>query len=159
MNIRDVHNYLTGTVLASLAITAPYALTVQKAWKFIPPANQGLAALPVTISTYQLEQVYFKPAFLEQQYAIRIQLFAAPAAMQTDEGADIASAFLDALVTALSAHQSLGTNVSVIRGLRGGPGGAGGPETLTVLSWAGVSYVGLDLYLDVTLKTAAVHAA
>jgi hypothetical protein len=156
MNIRDTHAYLV-TLIGGLSITAPVAKTMGKAWKFTPPTNTSLAELPATICTYQLERVDFKPSFLEEQFSIHIQLFAGLAAAEGDIAADIASAFLEALILALSSRQTLGGNVAVIRGMRGGGSGPGGPETLVVLPWGGVGYVGLDLYLEVTLKTAKEH--
>lgn len=159
MNIRDTHSYLV-TLLQGLSITAPVSLTVKKAWKFTPPARVALGDLPCAISGYQLTAVRFLPAFLEQDYTVHIQLFIAPATAEQDQSEDIASAFLDALITSLSGHQRLNGNVSVIRALRGaGVNNSGGAETLTLLEWASIGYVGLDLFLDLTLKQTAGHVA
>ena len=153
MNIRSVHADLV-TRLATLAITEPVPATIKKVFKYVPSLSKTITDYPCVFLTYELQQVWFRSAFLEQEYAIHIQLFAGRAEPEQDVTADIASAFLDALVTKLSASQRLGNTVSVIRGLRGST-----PDTLTGLQWAGVGFVGLDLFLDVTLKTTAVHAA
>ena len=152
MNIRSVHADLV-TRLATLAITAPYAAQVKRVYKYTPPMGRAITDYPCVILTYQLTGVKFLSAFLEQEYTIHVQLFAAKAAPEQDVAADVASAFLDALVTKLSLSQRLGNTVSVIRGLRGDP------ETMVRMEWAGVDFIGLDLFLDVTLKTTAEHAA
>lgn len=153
MDIRSVHADLV-TRLETLAITQPYATDIKKVYKYVPSLSKALADYPAIFLTYELTQVWFRPAFLEQEYSIHLQLFAGRIETEQDVASDVASAFLDALVTKLSTSQRLGNTVSVIRGLRGAT-----PDTLTGLQWAGVGFVGLDLFLDVTLKTAAVHAA
>ena len=152
MDIRSVHADLV-TRLETLAITAPYAAEIKRVYKYVPSLSRAIGDYPCIFLTYELTQVKFLPAFLEQEYTIHIQLFAGRAEPEQDVTADIARAFLDALVTKLSASQRLGNTVSVIRGLRGAT-----PDTLTGLTWAGVGFVGLDLFLDVTLKTTAEHA-
>jgi hypothetical protein len=153
MNIRSVHADLV-TRLATLEITAPVPATIKKVFKYVPALSKSITDYPCIFLTYELTQVWFRPSFLEQEYTVHIQLFAGRIETEQDVAADIASAFLDALVTKLSTSQRLGNTVSVIRGLRGAA-----PDTLTGLQWAGVGFVGLDLFLDVTLKTTAVHAA
>jgi len=153
MNIRDVHADLV-TRLATLSITEPVTSEIKRVYKYVPALSKAVADYPCVFLTYELTQVWFKSAFLEQEYTIHIQLFAGKVATEQDVAADIASAFMEALVQKVSLSQRLGGTVSVIRGLRGAS-----PDTLTKLEWAGVGFVGLDLFLDVTLKTAASHAA
>ena len=153
MNIREVHADLV-TRLATLAITEPVASSIKRVYKYVPALSKAITDYPCIFLTYELTQVLFRPAFLEQEYTVHIQLFAGRAEAGQDVSADIASAFLDALVQKLSQSQRLGGTVSVIRGLRGAS-----PDTLAGLSWAGAGFVGLDLFLDITLKTAMEHAA
>ena len=153
MNIRDVHADLV-TRLATLAITAPVASQIQRVYKYVPALSTAITDYPCIFLTYELTAARFPPSFLEQDYTVHIQLFAGRVEIEQDIASDIASAFLEALVTKVSQSQRLGNTVSVIRGLRGAT-----PDTLAGLQWAGVGFVGLDLFLDVTLKTAASHAA
>ncbi len=153
MDIRSVHADLV-TRLATLTITAPVASSVKRVYKYVPALSKAVTDYPCIFLTYELTKVRFLPAFLEQDYTIHIQFFAGKVVPEQDVAADIASAFLDALVLKLSNSQRLGGTVSVIRELRGAS-----PDTITRLDWAGVAFVGLDLFLDVTLKTAASHAA
>ena len=153
MDIRSVHADLV-TRLATLEITEPYAAEIKRVYKYVPSLSRAIGDYPCFFLTYELTQVKFLSAFLEQDYTIHLQLFVGKVEPEQDVAADVASAFLDALITKLSQSQRLGNTVSVIRGLRGAA-----PDTLTGLTWAGVSFVGLDLFLDVTLKTTAEHAA
>jgi hypothetical protein len=153
MDIRSVHADLV-TRLATLAITAPATASIKRVYKYVPKLSKAITDYPCIFLTYGLEQVLFMPSFTEQQYTIHIQMFIGKVEAEQDISADVASAFLDALVTKLSQSQRLGGTVSVIRGLRGSS-----PDTLTGLEWADVDFVGLDLFLDVTLKTAMEHAA
>lgn len=153
MNIRDTHAALAA-LLETLTITEPLALGIRKAWKFVPPSNNAVVDLPCTFSKYELKKVVFGPALLQRQYAINIQLLAGKADMQGDIASDIASAFCEALVQKLLENQRLSGTVANIIGLRGAS-----PDTLTTLNWAGLPFVGLDLYLDVLLSDTAVGAA
>jgi hypothetical protein len=151
--IRDVHSYLQ-TLLGAIAVTDPVSTGITRVYKFVPKARAALGDLPCAILTYEQEPVLFKPAFLHKPYRIHIQVFVAKAEAEADQSADIASAILDKIILALSASQNLNGTVSVIRQFRGAS-----PETLTVLEWAGTGYVGLDLYLEVTITEAGNHAA
>lgn len=155
MDIRSAHDYLA-TLLASLTITEPVAAQIKRSWKFIPPANYAIqrADLPCTFSSYELKGVVFGPAILKRQYSLHIQLLTGQAEMQGDIASDIASAFGESLIQALIQHQRMNGTVSVINDLRGAS-----PDTLTALSWAGESFIGLDLYLDVLLTDVINNAA
>lgn len=151
MDIRSLHSYLA-TILETLAITQPYAITLQKAWKFVPPVSASIADLPCVFSTYELKPVIFHSGLLHRQYAINMQLIAGKMMPEADVSCDIASSFLEALITKLSGDQLLGGNVTVINGLRGAT-----PDTLTRFEFGKQSYVGLDLFLDITMSSAANH--
>lgn len=149
--IRDVHTYLQ-TMLEGISITDPVATGIVRTYKFIPKSRAALGDLPCALLTYEQQRIEFRPALLMKPYAIRIQVFVARATAEADQSADIASALLDEIIQALSASQTLGGTVSVIRSFRGAA-----PETLTALEWAGNVYVGLDLYLEVTITAAGNH--
>jgi hypothetical protein len=153
MNIRATCAYLA-TLLEGLEITDPMPARIKRCWRFIPPARMAIADFPCAMLGYELQAVHFGSAIRQKNYSIHIQLLAGRAEVEADIAADIASAFLEALHDALSSHQRLGGTASVIRELRGAS-----PETLTVLEWAGVAFVGLDLFLEVTLAEARVNAA
>lgn len=142
------------TLIGGLEITAPYARTVPKVWPFPPPRDKTLAETPCAILGYEQRPVVFGPAILHKPYSIHIQFFAGRSDAELDVRAAIAAEFNDKLITALSGSQLLGGTVSVINGLRGEV-----PESLVVLNWNNVGYVGLDLWLDVTIVQAASHAA
>jgi hypothetical protein len=78
-------------------------------------------------------------------YTIRMQLVIDDA--DQDHAADIASSYMNALITAQNSDVQLDGSCqqSILRG---------GDPTLAVLSWAGRDYIGLDLFLDVELKSA-----
>ena len=64
-----------------------------------------------------------------------------------DQAADIASSYMNAFITAHNADIQLGGSATLTT-LRGGD------PTLAVLNWAGIDYVGLDLFLDAEIKDA-----
>jgi hypothetical protein len=152
MAIRDVHTAI-GTLLDAITITSPVTSGIERVYKFTPPASQMLMDIPCVLLTYEQEPVLFKPGLMMKPYSIHIQVMVMEATMEADVGADMASEFLEKIILALSGDQTLGGTVSVIRAFRGGS-----PETVTVLEWGNKPFVGLDLYLDVTLTTATVHA-
>lgn len=152
MAIRAVHTALQ-TLLGSLSITSPSSISMARVYKFTPPARVALADLPCAILTYEQQPVLFKPALLMKPYSIHIQVFFKKASVEADVSADVASEFLEKIIQALSGDMTLGDSVSVIRQFRGAA-----PETLTILEWAGEPYVGLDLFLEVTLTESKVHA-
>lgn len=153
MNILDLHQYLAATFLPGIAITDPVSESIARAYTTLPKEGEALTDLPcVMMPTFELQAVDFKSAFIEERYAIRLQVFVKPVEAEQGIAAQMAAAFVTAIGLKLSDTQRLGGNVSVIRGLRGER------ETLTGLVWAGVPYVGADLWLDVTLKQSKAHS-
>lgn len=154
MNILDVHQYLAATLLPTLAITDPVTSSIQKVYPMTPDVDRALTDIPCVIMPgFELQAIHFNSAYLEQLYAIHLQFLVRRAEVEQGIGAQMAAAYIDALASALSGAQRLGGTVSVIRGLRGER------ETVASLSWAGVAFVGLDLWLDVTLKQTKEHSA
>ena len=153
MNIRDTVSALV-TLLESVTITDPKATTIKKVYRFPPDMGTALTMLPCAILTYEQQPVRFLPALMMKPYVIRIVLFVGQASSQAETHADTASALLDAIITTLSENQRLDNTVGVIREFRGAS-----PDTIVLLDRNGIGYVGLDLYLEVTLNSAANHAA
>ena len=154
MNIVDVHQYLAATFFPGIAITDPEIASIQKAYPMTPDLDAALTDIPCVIMPgFELQAVMFHSAFIEERYAVRAQVFVKRAEVQQSIGAQMAASFLTAIGLALSSHQRLGQTASLVRGLRGER------DTLVSLTWAGVSYIGLDLWIDITLKTSKEHAA
>lgn len=156
-SIRDAHSYLSASILNGLAITAPYSKTIKKAWKFIPPARVALADTPCAFSTFALRPVQFKSGFIHKRYTIHIQVAVGPAETDADQLADMAAAFLEAIITKLAESKTtmtLGGNINgFIQELRGAE-----PETVVTLQWGGIGYIGLDLFLDIDIDQVAGYA-
>lgn len=153
MNILDVHQYLAETFLPGITITDPVALSIARAYKMVPDVQHTLAELPcVMVTGHTLERSAFKPAWIQQEFAVQMDLFVRKSSVEQGMAAEISAAFQHAIAIKLSDTQKLGGTVSVIRGLRS--------ELMPArLEWAGVSYTGATLLLDVTLTTSKEHAA
>ncbi len=152
-DIRTVHTNLV-TLLEGLSIAQPHAAELVKAWKYTPPRNQAITDYPCAFTTFEQRPITFHSGLLHKPYTLHIQLLAGRADVEGDLAADVAAAFLEALIQALSADITLGGSVSLVHVLRGET-----PETLVALPWAGQLFIGLDLYLEVTITEAANHAA
>ena len=156
MNILDVQEYLADTLLPAVAITDPMVESIKRAYATVPDARMALAVadLPCAMMpTHELQTAGFKSGFLGPMYAIKLQVFIAPATMEQGHSARMAHAFEAAIIAKCSGAMRLGGNVSLIRDVRGER------ETVAVLEWAGIPYVGLDMWIDVTLKEAKAHSA
>lgn len=158
MNIRAVHTALAD-IIKDLEITEPVPMDVKRVWPYVPAMNQSLVSgdIPTAIVTHDMTGTKFYPnGQVEQNFDMHVQFFAASSSMQASTGAEIANAFLDELVTALSAHQRLESAVSVVRDLRGSSVTGG---TVTLLEWNGDGFVGLDLIIPVTLRDTRTRSA
>lgn len=154
MNIFDVHDYLAETFLPGIAITEPVAASIVRAYATVPDMGRAISDLPcVMLPTHELQGVDFKSAFLEKRYAVNVQVFIKRVDVEQSLSARMASAFEDAIILKCSDTLRLGGNASVIRGVRGER------ETLVRLEWAGEAFVGLDMWIDVTLKQTKTHSA
>ncbi len=152
-NIRAVHDYLV-TLLEGITITEPVATSINRAYKYSPASNRGITDLPCALLGFQLEEVDFQPGLLTKHWAIGIQVLVGRADADLDMKADIASEFLEKIIQALSDHLKLGGTVKAVQEFRGAS-----PATVTLLEFAGVGYVGLDLSLKFTISEAKEHAA
>lgn len=154
MTIAALIDYLAGTFLPSVAITSPQAAEIQHVYKLMPDSSRMIDVWPSAILNYELQGTIFHPNFLERQYAVHVQLLVAPVSAGQQLASEMAVAFDEALALALSDEMRLGGNVSVVRGYH-----SDSPDAIVRLTWGGASFVGLDVYLDVTLKTGKVHSA
>lgn len=144
--IRDVHTALA-TLVEGLSITDPVTLAMGAVWPYVPPARQVIIP-PAAVITHNLTNCEFGTnGTVIHKYDMHVQLFAAEAAAVLDEGADVANAFLDELITAISAQITLGGAVQVVQNVRG----AGGAGTLVLLTWGTKTFVGLDVVIPITL--------
>ena len=107
--------------------------------------SSALPDTPCFLNTWTLTSQELDISLRILFYTIRMQLIVHDS--DQDRAADIASSYMNAIITAQNADVTLdgAVNQSILRG---------SDPTLGVLSWAGVDYIGLDLLLDVELKAA-----
>ena len=143
----DIRTALTNlvTLQEGLSITAPVSSSIKRAYKYTPPQSSSLPDTPCVLNTWSLTSQELDISLRILFYTIRMQLIVHDS--DQDRAADIASSYMNAIITAQNADVTLGgsVNQSILRG---------SDPTLGVLSWAGVDYIGLDLLLDVELKAA-----
>lgn len=126
-----------------LSIDDPIEQTVKAVYKYFPSRNNAAPARPFWMNTWTLRAQRRQSNGWDQvDYTVRSQLCVDDASL--DRAADIATAFGDALMDALDRDITLngGTARHDLRGA---------DPTLALLEWSGKTYVGLDLYIDLTL--------
>jgi len=133
------------TLQESLSITAPISSSILRAYKYMPPMASALPDTPCFLNNWTLQNQELDVGLRILFYTVRMQLVVLDA--DQDQAADIASSYMNALITAQNADVQLGgsCNLTVLRG---------GNPTLAVLNWAGIDFIGLDLFMDVELKAA-----
>jgi len=143
----DIRTVMTNVVSLQegLSITAPISSSILRAYKYMPPMASGLPDTPCFMNSWTLQNQELDIGLRILIYTVRMQLAVLDA--DQDVAADIASSYMNALITAQNADIQLGGSC-VLSTLRGGD------PTLAVLSWAGQDFIGLDLILDVELKDA-----
>lgn len=144
MDIRTVMGAVV-TLQESLSITAPVSSSIKRAYKYTPPMSSSLPDTPCFFNSWTLQNQELDIGLRILFYTVHMQL--AVLDSDQDQAADIASSYMNALITAHNADVQIGDTVTLSQ-LRGGD------PTLAVLSWAGTDYIGLDLFLDVELKDA-----
>lgn len=148
MNIRDVITAVAG-YQSAIAITSPLALTVAKVWPYFPPQSVAIADSPAFINEWIFDhEDRITNGVRSQYYTDHMQLLVYDA--DSNVAADIATAFMEKIVDAFDAHERLGGNTVAFRTKLRGSGGGTRPTLFTV-TWAGFTFVGLDLFLDVEL--------
>ena len=143
----DIRTVMTNvvTLQESLSITAPISSSILRAYKYMPPMASALPDTPCFLNNWTLQNQELDISLRVLFYTIRMQLIVHDS--DQDRAADIASSYMNALITAHNADVQLGGSctMTVLRG---------GNPTLAVLNWAGQDYIGLDLFLDVEIKDA-----
>ncbi len=133
------------TLQESLSITAPISSSIKRAYKYMPPMASALPDTPCFLNNWTLQNQELDVGLRILFYTVRMQLVVLDA--DQDQAADIASSYMNALITAHNADVQLGGSCTMTA-LRGGN------PTLAVLNWAGIDFIGLDLFMDVELKAA-----
>ena len=142
MDIRTVMAAVV-TLQESLSITAPISSSILRAYRFMPPMSSALPDTPCFFNSWTLQNQQLNISLRILSYTVRMQLAVLDA--DQDVAADIASSYMNALITAHNADIQLSGSCTLTT-LRGGD------PTLAVLNWAGQDFIGLDLFLDVELK-------
>ena len=148
MDIRsalDAIVYLQG----QLRITDPDAIDIVRVFKYFPDQNTVLKGqTPAWMNEWTLVSEERHSSMRIQSYQVHMQFLGYDA--QSSVAADIATAFMAELVDALDADVALkgeGTAPTVTQSsLRGGQ------PTLALLNRGRLSYIGLDLFLDLEMK-------
>ncbi|MCY4107885.1 MAG: hypothetical protein OXG11_02535 [Chloroflexi bacterium] len=144
MNIRAALGRLVA-IQGGLSITDPIAVSVGAAYKYVPRQSTTLPATPSWMNDWTLIREERHIDMRIQFYTVHMQLFVRDA--DQDQAADVASAFMEKTVEALDADVTLNGTVTR-QSLRGGE------PTLVSLERGGLSYIGLDLFLDLEMKEA-----
>ena len=144
MDIRTVMAAVV-TLQESLSITAPISSSILRAYRFMPPMSSALPDTPCFFNSWTLQNQQLNISLRILSYTVRMQLAVLDA--DQDVAADIASSYMNALITAHNADVQLSGSCTLTT-LRGGD------PTLAVLNWAGQDYIGLDLFLDIEIKDA-----
>ena len=142
MSLREVMGNIY-SIQRGLSISDPEPMVVKKVWKYVPPSNKTLTDVPCWMNTWDLDNAEWLPGNMrEVQYNINMKLAVGEATSGQDRLADIATAFWEETLKAFRNDVMLG-GTNRIQKLRGG-----GP-TLAVIEFGGMSYVGLNLWLDI----------
>jgi hypothetical protein len=127
----------------ALSITSPVTLAVKEAFKYIPPQTHNVVETPVWMNAWQLNDMSWLPGNQRMSsYSINMRLAAISAMVEQDRGADIATAFWEALIKALRNDVKLGGTIDQHKLRSQGP-------TLVVMEFGGKAYIGLDVWLDI----------
>jgi hypothetical protein len=151
MTLHGAVSWLAENVLQDLAVTVPVDKKIERVWKFPPTPNKALVDVPAAIITHEMQPLTLGSALLMIPMTLHVQIVAGR--VENEESAEIATALLDALITRIASTAqmvTLGGNVTVVNTIRGGQ--AVDTDTLVRLGWGKQQYVGLDLFIDVTMN-------
>lgn len=130
-------------IQAGLAITSPIVESIKRVYKYMPNQSESINDCPCFVNTWTLLPVLRMPSLRETEYDVRMWLVVKD--MNQSRAADIATAFMDQILTVFDTNLTLGGTVSHHDLM-------GGTPTLIGFDWAGGPYVGLDLHLHMYLK-------
>jgi hypothetical protein len=128
-----------------LSITSPIPATIKVAWLYYAPSSIGMVDVPFVMNSCSFTGIERTAGQFIRHYSIHTQLFAS-IDVDGNRAAEISGAFMVAYENAFGPHPTLNGLVTdqQIRG--------GSPTFPMSLEWAGVKAVGLDLFMDLTLK-------
>lgn len=135
------------TIEAALAITAPLALSVKRAYKFIPHQSSALPDLPCFMNDFTHIGTVVMESGRELQYRVGVTFAAGEATLEDDYSADIAAAFWQQALDIFGTKVDLGNTVTMAL-LRGDD------PTLAIIERGGYAYVGWNAFLDISIVEA-----
>lgn len=125
-------------------------IRVKRVYTYFPAANHTITDFPCFINQWEeTDTEYHSGGWISASATCHMQLFAGPAMANADIRAAQATAFYPKVLTAFAALKLGGWQPITIRSLRSG-------AIPSILEYAGVGYVGLDLFLDIYLQKAQV---
>jgi len=133
-----------------LSIADPIVASPHRAWKYMPAQEAVLPDGITWANVWTLTDISYQPSNQVEHYDVNVKLYIKDA--DVERAADIATAFYQAFLNALGQSLTLGGTVKSHEM-------HGGDPTLAGLSRGGMSYMGLDLHLLLTLETPTTFAA
>lgn len=145
MDISSVIEVVAG-MQGELAITDPISMTVKKVWPDFPPKSVAIADSPAAMNEWIFDREDRTTQGLrEQYYTDHMQYFFYDAGEA--QAAKIARSFMAAIVDMFDTSETLAGTCSWTK-LRGKGGNS---PLIFPITWAGHTFIGLDLFLDIRL--------
>ncbi len=132
-------------IQAAVEISDPDGVTVQRAWKYVPPQNTTVPETPCFMNDYTLRGEQRNPSQRVSMWTIRSQIYVQNADL--DEAADIATALFEQYRRDLGKDTNLSGNISGAAPIRGADptlGGIPGRE----------GYMIVECFMDFEIKEA-----
>lgn len=147
----DIRNALDRVIAVqgAMSISSPASIAALRAYKYVPARDSALPDTPCWFNSWSFVREERLIQLRRSFYSVRMQLAVHDADL--DRAADIATAFHVAAVADFSADVTLNGQVTNTEF-------RGGSPTLVRLDWAGMTYVGLDLFLDLVMEEAVTFA-
>lgn len=131
-------------------VATPFAKSIKRAFPYFPKSSIAVTDTPCFMNQWTAPQMTFGSAIMLGEFSVHMLLFCHDA--DTDRAAAIASAFYPKILQAFSTDIKLGGwSPATVRSIRGAD------PTLATNDFAGQSFVGLDLYLDLYLNKSALN--
>lgn len=147
----DISSVITvvATMQGEITISSPVSSTVVKVWPDYPPQSVSVSDSPTVMNEWIFDREDRTTNGLrEQYYTDHMQLFVYNS--DSDVAAAMARAFMAALVDKFDTSETLEGTCSWTK-LRGKGGNS---PLIFPVTWAGFTFVGLDLFLDIRLTEA-----
>lgn len=132
-------------ILEDVGISDPVSLQMKRVYDFPPSRANNLTSTPCAMIEWSLQNEDRLVDFRRQFYNVHIQVFVNEAS--NNRAAQIASAFMPAIVDAFDADITLDGNVTETTL-------TGNTPTLASLEWNSRTYVGLDFNLTLLMAEA-----